>query len=327
MVPRSHPLARLALFAALYASLCWLCREVSVTPEQASPGWLPSGLLLVSLSGLLLAAVLSERRRAQLKVSRLNLELRQSLEVLARTQSELVARERMAALGELSSTLAHEVRNPLGAITNCVSTLRHLPGRRPDAQEEPLLDIIVEEVQRLDQLVHRLLDFARPVQPQPQPEALEEVMDEALCAALRAQATSSRVTVRREVTGGLPPALVDLPLLHVALSNLFTNALQAMPEGGDLHVRLEREQRTGPPRLQLSISDTGRGMSLEVQRRIFEPFFTTRASGIGLGLPIVRRIVESHLGELEVQSTEGQGTTFTVRLPCVEPTPERRAAS
>ncbi|HVG62561.1 MAG TPA: MASE1 domain-containing protein [Hyalangium sp.] len=286
-------------------------------PEGPSLFMLQSFLAAVSISGLLLAAALGERRRAQHKVSALNQELRQSLEILARTQSELVSRERMAALGELAATMAHEVRNPLGAISNCISALHRLAGKTPDAQQKPLLDIIAEEVQRLNQLVRGLLDFARPVQPQPRPEPLEPVVEGALSAVLRAQATSPQVTVQREVAPDLPLALVDAQLLHVALSNLFTNALQAMPQGGDLSVRIEREQYAGPPRLQLSISDTGNGMSPEVQQRIFEPFFTTRATGTGLGLPIVRRIVEGHSGEVEVRSTQGCGTTFTVRLPCV----------
>jgi signal transduction histidine kinase len=182
-------------------------------------------------------------------------------------------------------------------------------------------------VQRLDELVRRLLDFARPVEPQPHPEPLEPVVEGALTAALRALPTSSRVQVQREVAPDLPPVLVDVQLLHVALSNLFTNALQAMPQGGELRVCIEREQGAGAPRLQLSISDTGVGMPPEVRQRIFEPFFTTRATGTGLGLPIVRRIVEGHSGEVEVCSTEGRGTTFIVRLPCAEPLRESPAAA
>lgn len=160
---------------------------------------LQSFLGAVNLCGLLLAAALGERRRAQLEVSILNWELHQSLERLARTQSELVARERLAALGELSATLAHEVRNPLGAISNCVSALRRLPKQRLEVHEQPLLDIISEEVQRLERLVRELLDFARPVHPQPRPEPLEAVVEGALSAVLRSQAAHASVTVRREV--------------------------------------------------------------------------------------------------------------------------------
>jgi signal transduction histidine kinase len=296
-------------------------------PDGPSIFMLQCFLAALSISGLLLAAALGERRRAQHKVSVLNQELRHSLEALARTQSELVARERMAALGELAASMAHEVRNPLGAIANCVTALRHLPGRQLDTQQESVLEIIAEEVQRLDELVRGLLDFARPVEPQLRPEPLEPVVDGALTAALRIQALGAHVTVQREVPPDLPPALVDVQLLHVALSNLFTNALQAMPQGGELGVRIAPDQRAGASHLRLSISDTGTGMSPEVQQRVFEPFFTTRATGTGLGLSIVRRIVEGHSGEVEVRSTLGRGTTFTVWLPCAEPLRQRATGS
>ncbi|KFE68681.1 hypothetical protein DB31_7918 [Hyalangium minutum] len=290
----------------------------SEDPENGTPSLflLQSFLGAISISGMLLAAALGERRRAQLKVSALNQELRQSLDILAKTQSELVARERMAALGELAATMAHEVRNPLGAIANCVSTLRRLPSQRSSPPEQELLGIMSEEVQRLDALIHGLLDFARPAQPQPRPEPLQPLVEEALSAALRSQNTGVPITVRRQVAPGLPPALVDAQQLHMALSNLFTNALQAMPVGGDLQIRIEHEQGAGASRLRLSISDTGVGMTPETQQRIFEPFFTTRAQGTGLGLPIVRRIIESHSGDVAVESAPGLGTTFTVRLPC-----------
>lgn len=290
--------------------------------DSASLFLLQSFLGAISISGLLLAAALGERRRAQLKVSTLNQELRQSLDTLAARQSEFVARERMAALGELAATMAHEVRNPLGAIANCVSTLRRLMGQSVSPQEQQLLGIMGEEVQRLDELIHGLLDFARPAEPQPRPEPLESLVEEALSSALRsqgAQGSLAPVQVKRQVEPDLPLALVDAQQLHMALSNLFTNALQAMPLGGDLQVRIEHERDAGASRLRLSISDTGVGMTPEIQQRIFEPFFTTRAQGTGLGLPIVRRIIESHSGNVAVESALGLGTTFTVRLPCAKP--------
>ena len=195
---------------------------------------LQSFLGAISISGLLLAAALGERRRAQLKVSALNQELRQSLDILAKTQSELVARERMAALGELAATMAHEVRNPLGSIANCVTTLRRLTGHRSNPQEQQLFGIMGEEVQRLDELISGLLDFARPAEPQPRPEPLMPLVEDALSAALRSQDSRVPFTVRRQVEPDLPLARVDAQQMHIALSNLFTNALQAMPLGGEL---------------------------------------------------------------------------------------------
>ncbi|MBZ4419244.1 MASE1 domain-containing protein [Myxococcus sp. RHSTA-1-4] len=281
--------------------------------HNASIAWLQSFLAGASLSGLLLASALSERRRAQDEVSHLNRELRESLRTLAATQAELVRRERLAALGELSATVAHEVRNPLGAIANAVAALRRLAPQATEGPAGTLLGIMDEEVHRLDLLVNDLLDFTRPVEPRLEPQPLQPVVEGALTASLRSG--GPHITVSREVDERLPPVAVDPQLLHVALTNLFTNAVQAMPRGGTLTARLEPDTRDGTPHARLTISDTGHGMAPEVRARIFEPFFTTRASGIGLGLAIVRRIVDGHHGEVSVQSAPGQGTTFTVWLP------------
>jgi signal transduction histidine kinase len=119
----------------------------------------------------------------------------------------------------------------------------------------------------------------------------------------------------------LDPTLTKVPLdaqlLHLALSNLFINALQAMPQGGSLRVKLDREPRDGRFLARIAITDTGPGIPPEVMARIFEPFYTTKAKGTGLGLTIVRRIVDAHHGEVEVNSIPGQGTTFIVHLPLV----------
>jgi signal transduction histidine kinase len=274
---------------------------------------LQSFLAAASVCGLLLASALAERRRALEEVRHLNGELHESLRTLAATQAELVRRERMAALGELSATVAHEVRNPLGVLTNALATLRRLV---PQSGQEPagtLLGIMDEEVQRLDLIVGDLLDFARPVTPRLQAQPLVPLVEGALTAALRSGPAG--LTVSRTLDEGLPPLPVDAQLLHVALSNLFSNAAQAMPSGGTLTARLEPATHAGAPHARLTISDTGPGMPPQVQARIFEPFFTTRASGTGLGLAIVRRIIDGHHGQVSVHSTVGQGTTFTVLLP------------
>ncbi|MCY1018444.1 MASE1 domain-containing protein [Pyxidicoccus sp. MSG2] len=280
--------------------------------HNLSLAYLQSFLAAASMSGLLLASALGERRRAQDEVSHLNQELRDSLRTLATTQAELVRSERMAALGELSATVAHEVRNPLGAISNAVAALRRLA---PDmvGPAGTMLDVMDEEVQRLDLIVNDLLDFARPMKPRLQPQPLPPVVEGALSASLRSG--PAHITVSHTLDESLPPVAVDPQLLHVALTNLFTNAMQAMPGGGTLTTKLEPDTHAGAPHARLTISDTGHGMAPEVRARIFEPFFTTRASGTGLGLAIVRRIVDSHHGEVSVHSTVGQGTTFTVWLP------------
>jgi signal transduction histidine kinase len=280
--------------------------------------FLQSFLAAVSVSGLLLAAALGERRRAQEKATHLNRELRQSLHALATAQQELVRRERMAALGELSASVAHEVRNPLGVIANSVAALTRLNGPEHGTSWE-LLGVMGEEVARLDHLINGLLDFARPQVPRLLPQPLGSVVEGALEAAARSQPQAARVQVTRDMDLALPEAPLDAQLLHLALSNLFTNALQAMPQGGTLRVGLaQAPARGGIPQARISIADSGPGIAPEVMARLFEPFYTTKALGTGLGLAIVRRIVEAHHGTVEVRSTPGQGTTFTVLLPLAE---------
>ncbi|MFY0572516.1 MASE1 domain-containing protein [Archangium lansingense] len=281
--------------------------------------FLQSFLAAAGVSGLLLAAALGERRRAQERATHLNRELRHSLHALAAAQQELVRRERMAALGELSASVAHEVRNPLGVIANSVATLTRLAGPEKNSTSWELLGVMGEEVARLDHLINGLLDFARPQEPRFLSQSLVPVVEEALESSLRSAQYVSRVNVIRELDPFLPKAPVDAQLMHLALCNLITNALQAMPQGGTLRVKLGPGQaRRDTPQAIISITDSGAGIAPEVMARLFEPFYTTKASGTGLGLAIVRRIVEAHHGKVEVHTTQGQGTTFTVHLPLAE---------
>jgi len=299
------------------------------TPTAATTAsllFLQSFLAAVGGSGLLLAGAVSEQRHAREKSERLNAELSESLRELAAAQRELVRRERMAAVGELSASVAHEVRNPLAVIANSVAALLRLSRPEVNSTTWQLLGVMGEEVERLDLLVNGLLDFARPLAPRLLSQPLAPVVEGALESALRSEARPGRpgpLEVTRALDPELPEAPLDAQLLHRALSNLFLNALQAMPQGGALRVELGRaEAREGPPQALITITDTGTGISPEAMRRLFEPFFTTKALGTGLGLAIVRGIIEAHHGQVAVQSTPGQGTTFTVRLP-LEPPPPR----
>ena len=240
-------------------------------------------------------------------------ELRRSYADLARTQLALIERERLAAVGELSAVVAHEVRNPLAVIFNCVGALEKMMVARPEATG--LLAILSEEANRLNQIVSELLDFARPSEVLLQSESMEEIVAGAIAAVHGAQAQPSTVQIELEVARPLPPMLLDARLVRRAVINLVGNAVQAMPAGGRIVVRALEESLAGRPAVRIEVSDNGPGIPAATIERIFDPFFTTKAFGTGLGLSIVKRVAEAHRGELTVRSEEGKGTTFTIRLP------------
>jgi signal transduction histidine kinase len=256
-----------------------------------------------------LVTVLTHRRLAQ--------DLRRSYEELARTQASLVERERLAAIGELAAVIAHEVRNPLAVIFNCISSLQK--GSTPHdtaaatGDATALLGILAEEANRLNQIVAELLDFARPGEVLLLKESIEEIVSGAVQAVRTAQATPVQIDI--EVSRPLPPQTLDARLVRQAVINLVTNAIQAMPEGGRIVVRVAEDVLDGRPAVRVEVADEGPGIPSTVLARIFEPFFTTKAFGTGLGLSVVKHVVEAHHGEVAVSSASGEGTTFVVRLP------------
>ena len=253
------------------------------------------------------AAAVANQLAVAAENARLYEDLRRSYAQLARAQQRLVEGERLAALGELSAIVAHEVRNPLGVIFNSLGSLRRLV--RPSGDAKMLFDIVEEEADRLNRIVGDLLDFARPSTPELRPEPLGRVVEDAVGAVVLPPATP--VEIVRELDPALPPVPIDARLVRQALVNVAANAVQAMPRGGRLTLRALREGDAAV----IEIEDTGTGIPEEVRARIFEPFFTTKASGTGLGLAVVRRIVEGHGGDVRVRSVPGEGTTFSLRFP------------
>jgi signal transduction histidine kinase len=236
---------------------------------------------------------------------------------LRAAQAELLQRERMAALGELSAVVAHEVRNPLGVIFNAISELRKQKPVSADAAT--LLDIVQEESERLKRVVGDLLEFARPHELSLDTVPPSRLVASAAAAAVRGGFDESQVTTEAEVD--LPIIVCDEHLLRQALVNLVTNALQAT--GRELPVRVRAFPKDNPTSaVCFSVYDDGAGNSKEVADRLFTPFFTTRASGTGLGLAIVKRVVEAHGGEISWRAGgDGcqSGVTFTVAIPIRAP--------
>jgi signal transduction histidine kinase len=238
---------------------------------------------------------------------------------LKQAQAEARRAERLAALGQLSAGLAHEIRNPLGVIKGSAELLNQkLAVSDPLSQE--LAGFIYVEVNRLSALVGRFLDFARPSQLALHAENLVEVMEQSLKTAAQ-QGATARINVHRDFAPDLPPVLADRELCEQAFNNLLSNACEAMgAQGGELRIRVHpavsSHDETGE--VVVEIEDTGPGVPADVKEQIFNPFFTTKKTGVGLGLAIVSKIVDAHGGTLTLASPPGQGACFRMTFPAAE---------
>lgn len=265
-------------------------------------------LLVVVVS----SALLDRFVRASAELGERTAELGRSYEELRETQRRVVEQEQLAAVGELSAVIAHEIRNPLAIIKNSVSGLRRSALRTED--RDTLLGILDEETTRLNRLMHDLLAYARPVVPRAREVSVAELVRRSVDRAMSGVPQADRVAVQWDLDG---PGQVhgDPELLRHAFVNLVENALQAMPEGGTLTLRTRRTSCRGAEAVAIEIADTGEGMDTIVRAKARDPFFTTRPAGTGLGLAIVERVIRNHGGEVTIESRHGQGTTVRVVLP------------
>lgn len=239
-------------------------------------------------------------------------DLRRSYEALAKAQADLVTHERLAALGELSAIIAHEVRNPVAIIFNSLSELRRLVRPSPDASL--LLDIVGEETTRLNRIVGDLLDFVRPHDAHPRLVRVETVINAAVDAARRATPEPC-VDIETEVCVPTTELFLDGAMLQQALLNLIVNAIQATPPGKSVSVRAHVVVDEGVQRLRCEIADEGGGIDDAASARMFQPFFTTKATGTGLGLAIVRRLADTLGGTIVAVSRPNAGAVFTLTVP------------
>jgi len=244
--------------------------------------------------------------------ARLYEDLRRSYAELARTQAELIERERLAALGELSASIAHEVRNPLGVIFNSIGSLRRLV--EPKGDVKLLLDILSEESERLNHMVGDLLDYSRPIQPALQPVALAPLFEEAVAAVRKSVPHNEAIDVHTSIAPAVATVRADSRLLRQAIVNLVTNAFQAMPRGGSVTLSASEVVSDGGHLARIAVRDTGTGIPRDDRDRVFQAFFTTKPTGTGLGLAVVRRIAEGHGGRVQLAEIE-QGAEFQLLLP------------
>ena len=232
---------------------------------------------------------------------------------LQRAEAAVRRSERLAALGQLTAGLAHELRNPLGTMKASAEVLRKNVARENDVAKE-LAGFIATEVDRTNSLITRLLDFARPLVLRRKPAELAEVIDRAV-AQLENHQPPFDVSVYKNYSPDIKPFPLDAELMERVIYNLLENAAQATPSGGAITVKTR--PLTGG--VEISIIDRGSGVAPEDVESIFNPFFTTKSRGVGLGLAIVTKIVDEHGGTIAVESEPRQGSVFRVVLPARQP--------
>jgi signal transduction histidine kinase len=228
-----------------------------------------------------------------------------------RLEAEVAHRERLSALGNLAAIVAHEVRNPLNAISMGLQRLKteFHPGEDRD-QYFHLAEMMLGEARRLNSIVEQFLSLARPVEIKAEALPVEEILNE-LAALEESDAKRSQVKIRVITAPDLPPLKADPNHLTQVLLNLMLNGLQAMPEGGTLTL----EAKTSNGNFLIAVTDTGTGVAPQNLLRIFDPYFTTKTQGSGLGLAISRRIIEAHGGTITVTNRAGGGCRFEISLP------------
>ena len=287
-------------------------------------------VLFFFIAAILVNRFVMENRRQVERLETLSKKLEETNRELRRAEAEARRAERLAALGQLSAGLAHEIRNPLGVIKGSAEMLsQKVAGSQPLVAE--LAGYISSEVNRLNALVVRFLDFARPSKLETRPEHISEIVDHALESAA-ASFPNAKVKIERQYAPGLPEIQVDRQLCEQVFVNLITNALQAMegqagslkgtPDGtlnGMLRLSIAPEVSNGGPGVCVTVEDSGPGVPPELREQIFNPFFTSKKDGVGLGLSIVAKIVDDHRGTIRLDSDTTKGARFRVFFPQAAP--------
>lgn len=309
-------LAWTALTSAAFCSLLIPALQ-DFTINAEAVGELVTRIVFLFLAAMLINRFSVEIRRRAHASQALAEQLAVTNKRLSEVQEEARRSERLAALGQMSAGLAHEIRNPLGVIKGSAEMLtKKLQDSNPLASE--LAGYISSEVNRLSALVARFLDFARPQALELVPGDVSEVVDRAL-AAVRAQRPDAKVVVERRYIEGLPVVRMDDRLAEQVFQNLALNAYEAMePDGGILSVEIAGARREGGDGVEVTLRDSGPGIPPEISEQIFNPFFTTKKTGVGLGLAIVSKIVDEHHGSLRLESEPGRGACFHVYFPAAE---------
>ena len=308
-----------AVASAAYCSYLYpALQEYEITAESYS--LLAIRILFFFLAGMVVNRFVVENRRQIKRYQELAETLAKTNRKLEQAQEEARRSERLAALGQMSAGLAHEIRNPLGVIKGSAEMLHQKLGESNPLASE-LAGYISTETNRLSALVTRFLDFARPLHAELVPQEITPVLDRALHSVLLTRKEEDAVVrVERQYQGNLPPIPLDESLSEQAFVNLIQNAYDAMgANGGTLQVTAAKASSANRNGIEVRIEDTGPGIPDGLREQIFNPFVTTKKTGVGLGLSIVSRIVDGHHGTIRVEdkseATGQQGAIFVLFFP------------
>jgi PAS domain S-box-containing protein len=232
------------------------------------------------------------------------------LDSIESINTQLQVSERLAAVGRITAGVAHEVKNPLNSMRLWLENLKESLPADADGAALQAVHVLDVEIDRLDTVVKRFLDFSRPMDVRLEPTQLADLLREVLEVA-QPQLQKANVQVARLLPIGIPEVFVDRDLLKQALLNLVLNAVEAMPNGGQLQLTLSRRGEMA----EITVGDTGKGIPTEDKQKVFQLFFTTRPGGSGIGLASTFRIVQLHNGSINFTSEVGRGTTFRIELP------------
>ena len=300
------------LTSAVYCSfVVWALSEYEIVSETITV--LAIRNLFFFLAAVMVNRFVTENRQQATRYRELAETLAETNRRLEKAQEDARRSERLAALGQLSGGLAHELRNPLAVIKGSAETLsRRLSTADPISTE--MAGYISSEVNRMNALVTRFLDFARPHKLEERPEKIPPLIERGLKAA-RDRWPDAKVEVLRDFDPDLPEVTLDGDLIERVFANLALNAYEAMgPGGGRLRVAAA-PVRDGNPGVEITFEDSGPGIPPEQREQIFNPFFTTKESGVGLGLSVVSKIIDDHRGWIRVKGEPGEGACFQVYLP------------
>jgi signal transduction histidine kinase len=300
--------------------------EEDIDDEDWVPGEALLGLLCIKDERTSEAFAPDELERLSQVASQLAITVQNS-----KLYERMKERDRLAALGEMAAGLAHEIRNPLGAIKGAAELLQPAQGGKIPEDAGDFLRIIVEETRRLNRVVSQFLDYARPFRGELLPLDVNEVVRKTLALLPKEERS---LDIQLDLMPDLPVVRGDAEQLRQVFLNLALNAVQALAAVSDgerhptllISTGLRRGRAGAPLQIEVRFSDNGPGIAPLAHKNLFIPFFTTKEKGTGLGLPISQRIIENHGGSIEVRSRPGMGATFTVVLPSEETNPSAESS-